>query len=105
VTKDQDNASPNLMRAALGLPPAGEGKTVVISFVKTDASGSEAYQEYMLRHTLVSGWSQSSGGDRPSESVTLNFTGFYYRITPMGAGNETGSPDVAGYDLSAQQGS
>jgi type VI secretion system secreted protein Hcp len=27
-----------------------------------------------LTNTLISGWSQSGGSDRPTESLTLNFT-------------------------------
>src|SRR5262245_36743028 len=74
VTKVTDGASTNLMRAALGLAPAGEGKKVKIDFVQTDQGQPEPYMQFELENTLVSGWSLSSGGDRPMESLTLNFT-------------------------------
>jgi type VI secretion system secreted protein Hcp len=105
VTKVTDSSSPNLVRAALGLPPAGEGKTVKIDFCKTDTSQPEPYLQLTLTNTLVSGYSTSSGGDRPSESLTLNFTAVEFKNTGMGAANDTGSPDIAQYDLPTQTGS
>ena len=105
VTKDTDSASPNLLRASLGLPPADEGKTVNIDFCKTDTSQPEPYLQFTLDNCLVSGYSLSSGGDRPSESVTLNFTKVEFKNTGMGSANQTGSPDTASYDLTTQTGS
>jgi type VI secretion system secreted protein Hcp len=105
VTKDTDSASPNLLRASLGLKPADEGKTVNIDFCKTDTSQPEPYLQLTLENCLVSGYSTSSGGDRPSESVTLNFTKVEFKNTGMGSANETGSPDTASYDMTTQTGS
>lgn len=105
VTKVTDGASTNCMRASLGLAPAGEGKDVVISFVQTDQGQPEPYMQFTLKNTLVSGWSLSSGGDRPTESLTLNFTAVEYKNIGMGAANETGNPDTAQYDLTSQTGS
>jgi type VI secretion system secreted protein Hcp len=105
VTKDTDSASPNLMRASLGLLPAGEGKIVKIDFCKTDTSQPEPYLQLTLNNTLVSGWSISSGGDRPTETVTLNFTAVEFKNTGMGPANDTGTPDPAQYDLTTQTGS
>jgi type VI secretion system secreted protein Hcp len=105
VTKDTDSASPNLLRASLGLKPADEGKTVNIDFCKTDTSKPEPYLQFTLENCLVSGYSINSGGDRPTESVTLNFTKVEFKNTAMGKANETGSPDTASYDLTTQTGS
>jgi type VI secretion system secreted protein Hcp len=105
ITKSTDSASPNLKRASLGLAPAGEGKTVKIDFCKTDTSQPEPYLQLTLTNTLVSGWSISSGGDRPQETVTLNFTAVEFKNIGMGAANDTGSPDTAQYDLTTQTGS
>lgn len=71
VTKGFDISSPLLLKEALG------GKAVVVKFdmTQTDASGKHVpFQKYVLTDCLVSGYSISSGGDRPSESVSLNFT-------------------------------
>ena len=105
VTKDTDSASPPLMRASLGLDPVGEGKDVQIDFCKTDTSQPEPYLQLTLSNTLVSGWSISSGGDRPSETVTLNFTKVEFKNIGMGAANDTGTPDPCQYDLTTQTGS
>jgi type VI secretion system secreted protein Hcp len=105
VTKDTDGASTNLMRASLGLAPAGEGKDVQIHFLKTDPGQPEPYMTFKLSNTLVSGWSLSSGGDRPTESLTLNFTAVEYKNIGMGAANDSGNPDTAQYDLTTQTGS
>jgi len=105
VTKVTDSSSPNLFRASLGIGPGSEGKTVKIDFCKTDTSQPEPYLQLELTNTLVSGWNTSSGGDRPSESVSLNFTAVAYNNVGMGAANDTGNPDRAQYDLTTQTGS
>jgi type VI secretion system secreted protein Hcp len=71
ITKTFDGASPLLLKEALG----GKAVEVKIDLTQTDDKGSHiAYQKYILSNTLVSGYSISSGGDRPSESLSLNFT-------------------------------
>lgn len=71
VTKTFDKSSPLLLKEAIG----GKGVTCKIEMTRTDASGKHvSYQKYILSDTLISGYSVSSGGDRPSESLSLNFT-------------------------------
>ncbi len=71
VTKTMDAISPLMLKEAIG----GDAKTVKIDLTQTDASGKHiAYQKYILTNTLISGYSLSSGGDRPSESMSFNFT-------------------------------
>lgn len=71
VTKTMDAISPLMLKEAIG----GDAKTVKIDLTQTDASGKHiAYQKYILTNTLISGYSLSSGGDRPSESLSFNFT-------------------------------
>jgi type VI secretion system secreted protein Hcp len=76
VTKSSDVATPRLLSEAL----EGEGKTVVIAFTKTDKGKIEAYMTYVLANTIISGYSVSSGGDRPMESLSLNFTKIQFRM-------------------------
>jgi type VI secretion system secreted protein Hcp len=95
VTKTTDIASPKLMEAALW----GEGVKVDIDLCKTDKDKLEPYMQYTLEDTLVSGFSVSSGGDRPSESISLNFTKIIYTHIPQKDKNETGDPIKVGYDL------
>src|ERR1700692_3516392 len=67
VSKAQDSSTGPLLTAAL----QGEGGTVVIDFVKPSQGQLVKFMEYTLTNTLISGWSTSSGGDRPSESISL----------------------------------
>jgi type VI secretion system secreted protein Hcp len=95
VTKGNDAASVKLLDEAL----QGEGKTVIIDFAKTDKGKLEVYLTYTLTNCMVSGYSVSSGGDRPSESLSLNFTKVEFKNTPMKSANEPGSPETVTYDL------
>lgn len=71
LTKTFDISSPLLLKDALG----GKAVEAKIEMTQTDNSGKHvAYQKYVLTDTLISGYSISSGGDRPSESLSLNFT-------------------------------
>lgn len=71
VTKSMDIASPLLLKDAIG----GKAVTAKIELTQTDNNGKHvAFQKYILTNTLISGYSLSSGGDRPSESLSLNFT-------------------------------
>lgn len=97
VTKSMDGSSPNLFVDAV----AGEMNTaVVIEFTMTKAKGVQTFLKYELTNTGLSGYSVSSGGDRPSESLSLNFTKVSWTFTPA-ASDLTGTPDTVGYDLAA----
>ena len=100
VTKVTDGASCKLFQASL----FGEGKTVNIDFCKTDKDKLEPYLSLTLENTMVSSFSTSSGGDRPSESLSLNFTKIEFKNIGMGSANETGSPEAATWDLAAAKG-
>ena len=95
VTKPTDAASTKLFDESL----EGEGQDVQIDFCKTDKGQLEVYMTYTLSNTMISGFSTSSGGDRPSESLSLNFTKVEFKNTGMGSAGETGSPDAVTYDV------
>src|SRR5262249_15115679 len=61
VTKPTDVASTNLLDEAL----EGEGRDVTIDFCKTDKGQLNVYLSYTLNNTMISGYSISSGGNRP----------------------------------------
>ena len=95
VTKDQDTSTGPFLTAAL----QGEGVTVIIDFVKTSSGQLAKYMEYTLTNTMISGFSTSSGGDRPSESISLNFTKVQVDPTTIDAtGNITNANPVT-YDV------
>ncbi|GAC1346837.1 MAG: Hcp family type VI secretion system effector [Acetobacteraceae bacterium] len=96
VTKVYDVASPKLYEDAL----AGSFDTKVdIKLTTTTKNKVDTYLSYELSECGVSGYSISSGGDNPSESLSLNFTKIMVTPTPL---NDKGTP-VAGakvtYDL------
>lgn len=95
VTKATDVSSTKLLNEAY----QGEGQNVTIDFCKTDKGKLEVYLTLTLTNTMISGHSISSGGERPSESVSLNFTKVEFKNVNMGAAGETGSPDSVTYDL------
>src|SRR4030095_3819031 len=43
-------------------------------FVNLNKDKAQTYLQFKLDNTLISSYSMSSGGDRPSESLSLNFT-------------------------------
>ena len=68
ITKSFDAASPKLAQALARGTPLGD---VVVE--KTGADGG-TLTTYTLSNVLISGHSTSSGGDRPTESIALNYT-------------------------------
>jgi type VI secretion system secreted protein Hcp len=101
IAKLLDDASIGLWCASLGFGPAGEGQTVQIDFCKTDTSQPEPYLQLTLENTLISSYGLSGAGDRPTETLNLNFTKVEFKYTGMGPANDTGTPQVASYDLAA----
>ena len=55
-----------------------------------------------LWDTGVSGWSMSSGGDRPSESISLNFSKIELKDTSKKADGSAGDNLAVVYDLAKQ---
>jgi len=96
VTKLMDGASPKLFtESATG----AAGKEVLIHLVSTGSPGN-TYVEYKLTNALISGYSVSSAGDRPSESLSINFTKIQYKFIPYDDKNKAGTPVTVSYDLS-----
>ncbi|MBA4150655.1 MAG: type VI secretion system tube protein Hcp [Verrucomicrobia bacterium] len=97
LSKPMDKASLPIFREAV----AGQtGKAATIYFTSTAGGGQEtAYYEITLSDVLVSSFSQGSGGDRPSESLSLNFTKIALKYTPQGAEGKSGTAINASYDL------
>lgn len=96
VTKLMDESSPDLFTEAC----TGEGKLVTIDFCKTGAE-VEQYMQYELENCMISGYSVSSGGDRPMESISLSFTKITMTYTPTEIDGSLGDPIPAGYDMQA----
>ncbi|HXT81678.1 MAG TPA: type VI secretion system tube protein Hcp [Acetobacteraceae bacterium] len=95
VTKAMDKASPKLLQDAWG---GTMDSKVTIKFTTTTKNKVEDFLIYELENTGLSGYSVSSGGDTPSESLSLNFS----KITETFKGLDpktSGTPETVGYDL------
>lgn len=94
-TKTTDKASELLFKSLLKGDAIGKA---TISF--TAASGGEAvaYATLDIEDVIVSGFSMSSGGDFPTESVSFNFTKFDWSFTGRDQ-EHAGSPTHLIYSL------
>lgn len=97
VTKAQDVATIKLLDEAF----QGEGTEVTIDLCKTDKGKLEVYLTYTLTNTMISGYSISTGGDRPSESLSLNFTKVMCKLNQMDSANKGATSSNVTYDLAA----
>jgi type VI secretion system secreted protein Hcp len=97
LTRVMDKASYRFLQESL----YGEGVDVQIDFCKTDKAKLEVYCTYKLNECMVSGYSVSSGGDRPQESISLNFTKIIYEFTEMDAKNAKGETPKTGWNIGA----
>lgn len=85
VSKVMDSTSPLFAQEGL----IGKGEKCEFHFVTTGADKLETYLTVVLEGAMLSGYSASSGGDRPSESLSINFTKIEYTYQ----GYKDGTPD------------
>lgn len=99
ITKNYDKASSGLYQDAL----AGKFDTVVnIYFTTTTNSKLGTYLEYELTACGASSYSLSSGGDNPSESISLNFTKIMVSPSPIDDKGKAVAGAKVTYDLLKQ---
>jgi type VI secretion system secreted protein Hcp len=91
LTKPLDAASGGIFRESV---TGNTGGTYQIDVTGT-GQGSQVLLSYQLTGTMIANYHISSGGDRPMESFSLNFTKIQVTFSPVG-----GSPAVTYYDLS-----
>ena len=99
VSKALDPASLHLWRDSL------DGKLntkVEFAFTRADEDNSE-YLHVTTWDTGVSGFSISSGGDRPSESVSLNFAKIEIKDIKVAEDGVASTPFTVVYDLAKQK--
>ena len=95
ITKRMDKSSTKLFMDAV----AGDlSSTVKFKFTTTTKDKVDTFLAYELTNCGVSGYSTSSGGDAPTESLSLNFTKIMFTYTERDP-KIAGSPDTVGYDL------
>lgn len=99
VTKKMDLASPDLFMEAV----AGKlDTTVKIAFTTTTQDTITEYASFELTNTAVSAFSISSGGDLPSESLSLNFSKIAFTFKGTSA-DVSQQPKTVGYDLTVMK--
>jgi type VI secretion system secreted protein Hcp len=99
ITKDQDAASDGLLGEVFNGDGGGNGASVQIDMCRTQAGQLVVFQTFALSNVILSGYTTSSGGDRPTESLSLNFTKVAVTNTAMNPDGSTGSPSTTTYDL------
>jgi type VI secretion system secreted protein Hcp len=96
VTKELDVASTGLYKDAVG----GTFDTKVeIKLTTTTKNHVETYLQITIYDTMISGYSMSSSGDRPTESLSLNFLKVMYTPTPLDKSGQIKKGDIVSYDL------
>lgn len=94
LVKEVDKSSPLLFTEAVAGSP---GRDVLIHLTKPSPEGDQIYLRYHLSDILVSSLS-TSGGDRLTESVGVNFPKVEIHYTPMTEDGKPGEPVSASYD-------
>ena len=95
LSKMMDASSPLIFTEAC----VGVSQLVTIHLCKTGEEDLETYMEYELTNCMISGYSVSSGGDRPTETISLSFTQMVMTYTPSDSEGAGGDPIPAGYDM------
>lgn len=95
VTKQMDESSGHLFQEAC----SGTAKKVAINVVRTSSDKVQEYLKLELENCLVSRYNVSSGGELPSESLSLAFTKITMSFTHWDKSNKPGNPIVVSYDL------
>ena len=99
ITKVTDSTTPSLYTLVCG------GTTAVsqpIDYVTIDfrkGGSNEVYYRLQLQNVYVTGVSSSSGGDVPSESLTLFFTKITWTYVPYDQYSKAQTPITRGWDV------
>lgn len=98
VTKQLDKVSHKLLEEAL----YGQPVKVEIALTRTKKDGEDEFLRYELTNTMTSGYSISSGGDRPTESLSFNFTKVMMKNSVAKIDN-TGEAQTTTYDMATRK--
>lgn len=92
ITKLQDNASPDLFREAT----IGKGKKATF-YITKQGDEIEEIMKIELTDAMISNYSLSVQGDRPTETVTISYTELTMTASPSDDKNNITQPKVYGY--------
>lgn len=96
VSRSGDQASPELFFQACGGVGLG---TCTIHLLQVVANKPQVFVTILLEEAMISGYSLSSGGDNPSESVQINFTKISFQYDTFD-GKKTTTGTAKKWDLS-----
>ena len=102
VTKYHDKSSAKLYQDSVA---GAFDKKVQIKMTTTNQKVVETFLTYELTDCGVSSFSQSSGGDAPTESLSLNFVKIMVTPTPLDKSGQIKRGDIVSYDLLAMKAS
>lgn len=97
ITKVLDKASPTLVNDLL----TGVSTPEVDIFFVNNGRNAQTYAEYKLQNVLISSYSVSSSGDRPTESLSLNFSKITFTEIPLTSTGAPGMPISTTFDLTS----
>lgn len=98
VSKSMDVASTQLFVESAG----GKSMTkATLHWLQTGGKEADGqhYLEIILNKPLITSYSQSSGGERPSESISINFDEFKMQYDQMDQGGTKKAGKPKGWDL------
>lgn len=77
ITRQMDKYSALFFQESV----SGKGRSMTIYLTHGSGKTASTYLTVKLENAFVSGYSVSSGGDRPTEAITLNFTKIEYKYS------------------------
>ena len=99
VSKPTDSASTQIFAQAMyGM---AIGTTCTFNFLQTAGANAplQLYMQLQLTNPIITSYSVSSSGDRPSESFTISFTQIGMLYTQFQTGSAEVKADPKGYNL------
>jgi len=101
VTKTKDNASRPLYQRSLTKPV---GESVTVHIATTSQGNANVICEIIMSNVLISGFSNSTGGEAPTESISLNFTKIESKfVGQAGAASTASDPYTVIFDLATAE--
>ena len=79
----------------------GTGVDAEIHIINTQSKANKPYFKITLKDAMISSYSVSSGGDRPSESFSLNFTKIKYQYDQYDGDTLIAAGTPKGWDIAA----
>jgi type VI secretion system secreted protein Hcp len=101
ISKTMDASGPRFfLEACIGWT----ARDVMLNFVRTGDPG-ETFLSLRLSDALVSSYSLSSSGERPAETICINFSKVEMKYTGTKADNSIAPSIAVSYDLTTARGS